>query len=224
MQVLNMIVADLFQGHPISKRKLKELLGHTPSQVLGGALLGIVVACICCQTPLIRTWTISPLPVQFWSGCVVKSWTMFGLPWLTFSVNFVFNCFIVSLAWENSKTRSWKYICLIGKWFLDSCFLTHISGSFWFRYNRIIGRFKEYKFEQVLTWSSSKSLFMAFARVVVLIRLWVHIDTLAMFTRCCSYRSHHLWVFRVLGNYVYRALCRPRTFRGIKSFQTMVIG
>ncbi|KAI3756881.1 hypothetical protein L1987_56705 [Smallanthus sonchifolius] len=32
-EVLNVIVEDLFQGHPISKRKLKELLGHTPSQI-----------------------------------------------------------------------------------------------------------------------------------------------------------------------------------------------
>ncbi|XP_076903490.1 uncharacterized protein LOC143558554 [Bidens hawaiensis] len=48
-QVLNLIVEDLFQGHPISKRKLKELLGHTPSQVIAGALLGILVACFCCQ-------------------------------------------------------------------------------------------------------------------------------------------------------------------------------
>ncbi|KAK3194621.1 hypothetical protein Dsin_025931 [Dipteronia sinensis] len=32
-EVLNMIIADLFQGHPISQRKLKELLGHTPSQL-----------------------------------------------------------------------------------------------------------------------------------------------------------------------------------------------
>ncbi|XP_010055015.2 uncharacterized protein LOC104443360 [Eucalyptus grandis] len=47
-EVLNMIVEDLFQGHPISQRKLKELLGHTPSQVFAGALLGILVACICC--------------------------------------------------------------------------------------------------------------------------------------------------------------------------------
>lgn len=54
-QVLNLIVADLFQGHPISQRKLKELLGHTPSQVLAGALLGIVVACICCQGGLVAT-------------------------------------------------------------------------------------------------------------------------------------------------------------------------
>ncbi|KAH6756586.1 Acid phosphatase/vanadium-dependent haloperoxidase-related protein [Perilla frutescens var. hirtella] len=48
-EVLNLIVADLFQGHPISQRKLKELLGHTPSQVFAGALLGILVAWMCCQ-------------------------------------------------------------------------------------------------------------------------------------------------------------------------------
>ncbi|XVF22376.1 hypothetical protein REPUB_Repub12eG0167200 [Reevesia pubescens] len=54
-EVLNMIVEDLFQGHPISQRKLKELLGHTPSQVLAGAILGIVVACMCCQGCLVAT-------------------------------------------------------------------------------------------------------------------------------------------------------------------------
>ncbi|KNA18164.1 hypothetical protein SOVF_073440 [Spinacia oleracea] len=48
-EVLNKIIEDLFQGHPISERKLKELLGHTPSQVFAGALLGIAVACFCCQ-------------------------------------------------------------------------------------------------------------------------------------------------------------------------------
>ncbi|KAH9787444.1 Acid phosphatase/vanadium-dependent haloperoxidase-related protein [Citrus sinensis] len=41
-EVLNMIVEDLFQGHPISQRKLKELLGHTPSQVFAGAMLAEV--------------------------------------------------------------------------------------------------------------------------------------------------------------------------------------
>ncbi|KAH9787445.1 Acid phosphatase/vanadium-dependent haloperoxidase-related protein [Citrus sinensis] len=40
-EVLNMIVEDLFQGHPISQRKLKELLGHTPSQVFAGAMLEV---------------------------------------------------------------------------------------------------------------------------------------------------------------------------------------
>jgi acid phosphatase family membrane protein YuiD len=39
MQVLNMIVEDLFQGHPVSEKKLKELLGHTPLQVGAGAIL-----------------------------------------------------------------------------------------------------------------------------------------------------------------------------------------
>ncbi|KAM7274939.1 hypothetical protein ACFE04_016805 [Oxalis oulophora] len=53
--VLNMIVEDLFQGHPISQRKLKELLGHTPLQVFAGAMLGILVACFCCQGYLVAT-------------------------------------------------------------------------------------------------------------------------------------------------------------------------
>lgn len=48
-EVLNKIVEDLFQGHPISERKLKELLGHTPLQVFAGAFLGILVAWFCCQ-------------------------------------------------------------------------------------------------------------------------------------------------------------------------------
>ncbi|KAJ6835773.1 uncharacterized protein M6B38_330165 [Iris pallida] len=48
-EVLNKIVEDLFQGHPISQRKLKVLLGHTPLQVIAGALLGIFVACVCCR-------------------------------------------------------------------------------------------------------------------------------------------------------------------------------
>ena len=40
--VLNQIVEELFQGHPISEEKLKELLGHTPTQVFLGALLGVL--------------------------------------------------------------------------------------------------------------------------------------------------------------------------------------
>ncbi|MCL7046608.1 hypothetical protein MKW94_010139 [Papaver nudicaule] len=54
-QVLNVIIEDLFQGHPISERKLKELLGHTLSQVLAGAVLGILVAFFCCQGCLVCT-------------------------------------------------------------------------------------------------------------------------------------------------------------------------
>lgn len=50
-----MIVEDFFQGHPISERKLKEILGHTPSQVFAGAVLGILVACFFCQGCLVAT-------------------------------------------------------------------------------------------------------------------------------------------------------------------------
>jgi acid phosphatase family membrane protein YuiD len=42
--VLNQIVDELFQGHPISEERLRELLGHTPLQVAAGGLLGSIVA------------------------------------------------------------------------------------------------------------------------------------------------------------------------------------
>ena len=40
-RILNQIIAELFQGHPISETRLRELLGHTPFEVLVGAALGI---------------------------------------------------------------------------------------------------------------------------------------------------------------------------------------
>lgn len=42
--ILNQIIAELFQGHPISDTKLRELIGHTPIQVLAGMILGVVIA------------------------------------------------------------------------------------------------------------------------------------------------------------------------------------
>ena len=42
-QVLNAVVTDLLDGHPVSERKLKEVLGHTPRQVLCGGVLGVLV-------------------------------------------------------------------------------------------------------------------------------------------------------------------------------------
>jgi uncharacterized protein len=41
-RVLNHIVRELFSGHAISERELKELLGHTTIEVFVGALVGIV--------------------------------------------------------------------------------------------------------------------------------------------------------------------------------------
>ena len=43
-RILNQIIDELFQGHPISEVRLRELLGHTPIQVAAGAVLGIVMA------------------------------------------------------------------------------------------------------------------------------------------------------------------------------------
>jgi acid phosphatase family membrane protein YuiD len=40
--ILNVILDELFQGHPISEERLKELLGHTRFQVIVGALMGIL--------------------------------------------------------------------------------------------------------------------------------------------------------------------------------------
>ncbi len=42
--ILNQILEELFKGHPISEKRLRELLGHTPMEVLIGALLGIVIS------------------------------------------------------------------------------------------------------------------------------------------------------------------------------------
>ncbi len=43
-KILNLIINDLAQHKPLGEEKLKELLGHTPKEVLAGALLGIVIA------------------------------------------------------------------------------------------------------------------------------------------------------------------------------------
>ncbi len=42
-QKINMMVKELFTGHAISEKDLREVLGHSPLEVAGGILLGIVV-------------------------------------------------------------------------------------------------------------------------------------------------------------------------------------
>ncbi|MGK7912916.1 MAG: divergent PAP2 family protein [Synechococcus sp.] len=45
-RVLNQMVDELFgEKHRFSEEKLKELLGHTPIQVIAGAVLGSIFAC-----------------------------------------------------------------------------------------------------------------------------------------------------------------------------------
>ncbi len=45
-QKINMLVDEFFRGQPISDKQLKEVLGHTPMEALGGILLGIAIALI----------------------------------------------------------------------------------------------------------------------------------------------------------------------------------
>lgn len=46
--ILNKIVDEISQGGPVREKRLKELLGHTPVEVLAGAALGIAVALVFC--------------------------------------------------------------------------------------------------------------------------------------------------------------------------------
>lgn len=43
-KIINMIIEDLAHNKPITDEKLKELIGHTPKEVIAGAVLGIAVA------------------------------------------------------------------------------------------------------------------------------------------------------------------------------------
>ena len=42
-QILNVVAEEVLEGHPLSERKLKEVLGHTPRQVYAGLVLGILI-------------------------------------------------------------------------------------------------------------------------------------------------------------------------------------
>lgn len=41
-EIINTMINDLAAGHPLREEQLKEVLGHTPLEVLGGVLLGLV--------------------------------------------------------------------------------------------------------------------------------------------------------------------------------------
>ena len=42
--IINQLIDELAHGHPLRQEQLKELLGHSPVEVLGGVIFGIVVA------------------------------------------------------------------------------------------------------------------------------------------------------------------------------------
>jgi acid phosphatase family membrane protein YuiD len=43
-QKINVLVEELLKGHPINEQHLREVIGHTPLEALGGVLLGLIVA------------------------------------------------------------------------------------------------------------------------------------------------------------------------------------
>ena len=43
-RVLNLMVEELLTGHPLAEKELKEVLGHTPREVVAGIALGVAVA------------------------------------------------------------------------------------------------------------------------------------------------------------------------------------
>jgi acid phosphatase family membrane protein YuiD len=45
-QRINVLFDELMHGHPINQRDLREVIGHTPLEVIGGILLGLIVGTV----------------------------------------------------------------------------------------------------------------------------------------------------------------------------------
>jgi acid phosphatase family membrane protein YuiD len=45
-RILDQMIDEAFQGKPFAEKRLRELIGHTPTQVIVGGLLGVGVALI----------------------------------------------------------------------------------------------------------------------------------------------------------------------------------
>jgi acid phosphatase family membrane protein YuiD len=45
-RILNQILRELFSGQPISEQELKELLGHTPIEVIVGSIVGVLYSAL----------------------------------------------------------------------------------------------------------------------------------------------------------------------------------
>ena len=42
-RILNQMIDEAYEGHPIAEKRLRELIGHTPIKVFVGGLLGVIV-------------------------------------------------------------------------------------------------------------------------------------------------------------------------------------
>jgi len=47
-EILNKVVEDIYRTHHVKEDRLKELIGHTPVEVIAGTVLGILVALFFC--------------------------------------------------------------------------------------------------------------------------------------------------------------------------------
>ena len=45
-EAINQIIGDIYKGKQVSQDRLKELIGHSPIEVLAGALLGVFIAAV----------------------------------------------------------------------------------------------------------------------------------------------------------------------------------
>lgn len=45
-EAINQIVSDIYQGKRLSPDRLKELIGHSPVEVLAGAILGLILGLV----------------------------------------------------------------------------------------------------------------------------------------------------------------------------------
>jgi acid phosphatase family membrane protein YuiD len=45
-RILNQMIDEAFQGKPFAEKRLRELIGHTPTQVIVGGLLGVAIGLI----------------------------------------------------------------------------------------------------------------------------------------------------------------------------------
>lgn len=45
-RILNQMIDEAFQGKPFAEKRLRELIGHTPTQVIVGGLLGVGVGLV----------------------------------------------------------------------------------------------------------------------------------------------------------------------------------
>ncbi len=49
-EIINTMIDDLTSGHPLKEEQLREVLGHTPLEAVGGFILGLVISEICWLT------------------------------------------------------------------------------------------------------------------------------------------------------------------------------